>query len=91
VVIESPLVRLRFISDRGQYFVDVAPMARAGGWYDLAELLKAAGVRRGDEDQHSARRIRCEDAARPEHLCHAFEEARLASSAARLATPPVKA
>jgi hypothetical protein len=68
--------------------------ARRCGWQPVDAVEEGGQPRQHrprDEDQHSARRIRCEDAARPEHLCHAFEEARLASSAARLATPPVKA
>ena len=33
------------LSDRGQFFVDVARGHRGTAWYDLSELLRAAGLR----------------------------------------------
>jgi hypothetical protein len=35
-------IRVRFVSDRGQYLVDAKE--RAGRWYDIKNLLSASGV-----------------------------------------------
>jgi hypothetical protein len=45
IVLASERFSLRFTSDRGQLFVDVAPPRSVDLWYDLSEVLKAAGMR----------------------------------------------
>jgi len=44
LVLASSALKLRFISDRGETFVDVA-RTDAPGWYDLSEVLAASGQR----------------------------------------------
>jgi hypothetical protein len=36
-------IKVRFLSDRGQYFADVAKMQGASGWYDLKDVVRVAG------------------------------------------------
>lgn len=45
IVLASDRLQLRFTSDRGQLFVDIAPPQSENGWYDLSEFLKIAGLR----------------------------------------------
>lgn len=44
VELKSSDLLLRFISERGQQFLDVAVVGKPG-WYSLSELLAAAGLR----------------------------------------------
>lgn len=45
VVVTSDRLWLRFTSDRGQLFVDVAAPLLVDGWFDLSELLELEGLR----------------------------------------------
>jgi hypothetical protein len=44
IVIAADATKLRFVSDRGQIFVDVA-RSDSPGWFDLSEVLTATGQR----------------------------------------------
>ncbi len=46
ILLASSAIKLRFISDRGQIFADVARPSSIG-WYDLSELLTTLGLRSG--------------------------------------------
>jgi hypothetical protein len=39
--LRSDRLRVRFIRDRGQYFVDLGPLAEPGAWYNLLAVYRA--------------------------------------------------
>jgi hypothetical protein len=64
LVLASDRLKLRFISDRGQTFVDVA-RSDAPGWYDLSEVLVALGLRSAAGPWDTTGPLRREHRARP--------------------------
>lgn len=71
VTLQSPRIMVRFVRDRGQVWVEVAPLSAPAAWWPLALALEAIGVQLPETqfDLRSAAALLCDNF---QHLAEAL-------------------